>query len=333
MIRAESYIEINLSILPPSEYRTLFPGEPIPAMFTYDAGFNLVSWIQSLMQIEQQCAKKALDPFQEISKFIISKHEPVQFSPSLLESINETGLVEDDIIVSIVKPLSLTCCLLYVTNLNFYLQPVGESEIQVERFKLRSIKKVFTRRYNLKDRALEIFTKDDHSHFISFDTHFIRNDVLKIIKERNPDVITQESVGEFTQQWMAKDITNAEYVMKLNELAHRSFNDLSQYPVFPWILSDYSSEELDLANPDSFRDLSKPVGALNPQRLQEFKQRLEQSPDPKQQFLYGTHYSAPLYVISYLVRKHPLYMLHTNSGRFDSQARLFNSVGDDWRVP
>jgi hypothetical protein len=30
-----------------------------------------------------------------------------------------------------------------------------------------------------------------------------------------------------------------------------------QYPVFPWIISDYSSESLDLSNPSSYRDLSK----------------------------------------------------------------------------
>ena len=30
----------------------------------------------------------------------------------------------------------------------------------------------------------------------------------------------------------------------LFSLADRSFNDLTQYPVFPWILADYKSEEL-----------------------------------------------------------------------------------------
>lgn len=32
---------------------------------------------------------------------------------------------------------------------------------------------------------------------------------------------------------------------------------------FPWILSDYTSEELDLTDPGVFRDLSKPVAVLN----------------------------------------------------------------------
>lgn len=43
-------------------------------------------------------------------------------------------------------------------------------------------------------------------------------------------------------------------------LVGRTYNDLSQYPVFPWILNDYSSEKIDLSNPAIYRDLSKPIG-------------------------------------------------------------------------
>lgn len=51
----------------------------------------------------------------------------------------------------------------------------------------------------------------------------------------------------------------------MNSLADRTKNDLAQYPVFPWILSDYTSSVIDLSNPNVFRDLSKPIGALNAQ--------------------------------------------------------------------
>lgn len=54
-------------------------------------------------------------------------------------------------------------------------------------------------------------------------------------------------------------------------LADRTFNDLTQYPVFPWILQDYQSEKLDLEDSKSYRDLTKPVGALNHERLQRLK--------------------------------------------------------------
>jgi len=32
--------------------------------------------------------------------------------------------------------------------------------------------------------------------------------------------------------------------MYLNIMGHRSFNDLTQYPVFPWVIADYSSPTL-----------------------------------------------------------------------------------------
>lgn len=56
-------------------------------------------------------------------------------------------------------------------------------------------------------------------------------------------------------------------------IAGRSYNDISQYPVFPWVLADYTSTELDLNNPASFRDLSKPMGAQNERRRQRFLER------------------------------------------------------------
>ena len=70
-------------------------------------------------------------------------------------------------------------------------------------------------------------------------------------------------VSDYTQRWCNHEISNFEYLMILNTIAGRSYNDLSQYPVFPWILRDYTSETLDLANPAVYRDLSKPVGVLN----------------------------------------------------------------------
>ncbi len=61
--------------------------------------------------------------------------------------------------------------------------------------------------------------------------------------------------------------------MFLNTLAGRSYNDLMQYPVFPWILADYDSDELNLNDPATFRDLSKPMGAQTIDRLKQFEKR------------------------------------------------------------
>jgi factor associated with neutral sphingomyelinase activation len=67
--------------------------------------------------------------------------------------------------------------------------------------------------------------------------------------------------------------------------------------VFPHIIADFKSKTLNLADPASFRDLSKPIGALNPERLLQFKQRLHSMPPMDSingvppPFLFGTHYS------------------------------------------
>ena len=87
----------------------------------------------------------------------------------------------------------------------------------------------------------------------------------------------------------------------LNSYAQRSFQDLTQYPVFPWVLKDFKSEVLDLKDENVYRDLSKPIGALNEKRLKDFITRYNDTPE-EEKYLYGTHYSCPGYVIGFLVR-------------------------------
>ena len=77
---------------------------------------------------------------------------------------------------------------------------------------------------------------------------------------------------------METDISS--FGLQLNTLAGRTYNDLSQYPVFPWILADYTSEELDLTDPSTFRDLSKPIGVVNPKNVPEVKAKYESFEDP-----------------------------------------------------
>ena len=49
-----------------------------------------------------------------------------------------------------------------------------------------------------------------------------------------------------TKRWSNFEISNFEYLMQLNSLAGRSFRDISQYPVFPWLITSFA-ERLDIA--------------------------------------------------------------------------------------
>ncbi|KAG9093766.1 hypothetical protein FS749_013788 [Ceratobasidium sp. UAMH 11750] len=63
----------------------------------------------------------------------------------------------------------------------------------------------------------------------------------------------RDEVATATRRWQAREISNFAYLSILNQASGRTCNDLTQYPVFPWVLSDYTSETLDLNSPASFR--------------------------------------------------------------------------------
>ena len=104
-------------------------------------------------------------------------------------------------------------------------------------------------------------------------------------------------------------------------MAGRSYNDLTQYPVFPWIIADYTSDELDLSNPGSFRDLTKPMGCQTKEREAEFKDRYqsfsEMADENAPPFHYGTHYSSAMIVTSYLIRLQPFVQSYVSTVRSD----------------
>ncbi|CEP64408.1 Bph1p LALA0_S11e03444g [Lachancea lanzarotensis] len=135
--------------------------------------------------------------------------------------------------------------------------------------------------------------------------------------------------------WQSGQISNFYYLILLNTLAGRTFNDITQYPVFPWIIADYHSDELDLTSPKTFRDLSKPMGAQSERRKEQFIERfdaLRDLGDGERPFHYGTHYSSAMIVSSYMMRIPPFvdsYLL-LQDGKFGHADRLFNSIERTW---
>ena len=67
----------------------------------------------------------------------------------------------------------------------------------------------------------------------------------------------------------------------------------------PWVLRDYSSPRLDLADPASYRDLARPIGAQTEERRRLFRSRYAgwADADGVPPFHYGSHYSSAAYVL------------------------------------
>ncbi|CAF1017714.1 unnamed protein product [Adineta ricciae] len=229
---------------------------------------------------------------------------------------------------------------------------------ECSKFAYEDIKEVHKRRHILQPIALELFAADGRNYLLVFvrkernkvyqrlinsATELTDSAIHSVSGQRRSISIEQGTsfigtlMGErsVTQRWEKGEISNFQYLMFLNTLAGRSYNDLMQYPVFPWILADYDSKELNLTSPSTFRDLSKPMGAQTENRLVQFQKRFVEWDDPTGStpaYHYGTHYSSAMIVASYLVRTEPFtqVFLRLQGGHFDLADRMFHSIKDSW---
>ncbi len=55
-------------------------------------------------------------------------------------------------------------------------------------------------------------------------------------KSMDPKKMPEKS--GLTKAWQTGEISNFYYLMQLNNFSSRSYNDLTQYPVFPWVLKE-----------------------------------------------------------------------------------------------
>ncbi|KAL0689845.1 hypothetical protein Bca4012_089523 [Brassica carinata] len=223
------------------------------------------------------------------------------------------------------------------------------------RWKIGKVKSVHWTRYLLQYTAVEIFFQESVPPvFLNFASPKNAKEVgMLIVSTRNEFLfpksvardrtavisfvdrrVAMEMAEAARDRWRRREITNFEYLMILNTLAGRSYNDLTQYPVFPWVVADYSSETLDFSKASTFRDLSKPVGALDSRRFEVFEDRYHSFSDPDiPSFYYGSHYSSMGSVLYYLLRLEPFTSLHRSlqGGKFDHADRLFQSIEGTYR--
>ncbi|KAL1329696.1 hypothetical protein HN51_046871 [Arachis hypogaea] len=220
-------------------------------------------------------------------------------------------------------------------------------------WKLDSVHEILKRDYQLRPVAIEIFSMDGCNDLLVFhkkEREEVFKNLVAMNLPRNSMLDTtisgsskQESnegsrlfkimAKSFSKRWQNGEISNFQYLMHLNTLAGRGYSDLTQYPVFPWVLADYESENLDLSNPSTFRRLDKPMGCQTPEGEEEFRKRYESWDDPEvPKFHYGSHYSSAGIVLFYLLRLPPFSAENQKlqGGQFDHADRLFNSIRDTW---
>jgi hypothetical protein len=257
------------------------------------------------------------------------------------------------------------------TKANNNRRPLAkDQEENARHWKWSEVISISKRRFLHRDVGIEIFFDDGRSYLLTAVSALTRNDIHSRLVSRAPHVVKTELLANSeiswrldslrnpeeapqtlgsrfasafsaasshpsTRRWLKGELSNFHYLMFVNTLAGRTFNDLTQYPVFPWVISNYTSEELDLTDPANFRDLTKPIGIQTEKREKETRERYQsfaEMGDAEHAFHYGTHYSSAMTVSSYLIRLQPFsaaYFLIQGS-TFDHADRLFYSIQNAW---
>ncbi|KAG7813169.1 hypothetical protein KL921_000715 [Ogataea angusta] len=242
----------------------------------------------------------------------------------------------------------------------------ASSQHQTKTWELSKFASISKRTFLLRDVALELFFIDGSNFLITCSSKEIRDGLFNVLSSRMSakysdtiledaltlassssltigaklvsaitSVASSTTLSSLTKKWQKGELSNFYYLILVNTLAGRTFNDLTQYPIFPFVIADYESEELDLTNPATFRDLGKPMGAQTEKRAAQFRERYDASADMSPDsppFHYGTHYSSAMIVTAYLIRLKPFvqsYLL-LQGGKFDHADRTFHSMVKTW---
>lgn len=158
---------------------------------------------------------------------------------------------------------------------------------------IASIEQVFKRRFALMTQGIEIFTREKKAYFFNMLTEASFNGFYNNFKgaitrhnkgtSKRVDLV-DDPKNEFKNRkifdsWSSGEISTQEFLLLVNKYSGRSFNDFAQYPIFPWILSDYDCKYEDLKQKteknetDGFRDLLLNSAILSEKKLNYVKEQ------------------------------------------------------------
>ncbi|RWS21152.1 lysosomal-trafficking regulator-like protein, partial [Leptotrombidium deliense] len=226
----------------------------------------------------------------------------------------------------------------------------SDSSVVAEVWMFEEIKEVKKCRFQLQNNAVEMFLTNGLTFLIAFETNASCDEfVNSLLTARSlPNLTIDKNLLEMTQLWRERKITNFEYLTYLNKLAGRSFNDLMQYPVFPFVLSEYECPVLDLEAQSSFRKLNRPMAVQKKSKEDYYvnqyaylKAEYESTQHLGEMMLpttgpyhYGSHYSNSGTVLHFLVRLPPFtqMFLQYQDNNFDIPDRTFHSLSTSWKL-
>ena len=246
----------------------------------------------------------------------------------------------------------------YYSNYQLIYKPLKEKSLLIYN---EDIKEIIQKRTLFLPQSLEIFLKNGKSYFFNFFNKEKVKTAYAYFNEINEKLLktkfsnfkfntnyNEDDIKNLSYQFRKGKISNYKYLLKLNKFATRTYNDISQYPVFPWIVNSYAqipelfklleSKELQQNFDSYFRNMKYSMMAQTEEnrKLLELtfldgKETLKDLMEDKNQMKkfhshFYNHYSTSAYIIYYLMRMNPYEenLIRLQNGQFEVASRMFN---------
>ncbi|XP_050540589.1 lysosomal-trafficking regulator isoform X2 [Daktulosphaira vitifoliae] len=294
--------------------------------------------------IKSEYAKKIVDKEGPLD-YLLSDDLEVPISSAVVESLLSKEKISYMCTAKLILLWEKIKCEILISENSIYIVPMANSQNTIQDeyshvLKFDEVKEIHNRRYSLKEKAIEIFLVNGKTFLIAFHSQQERDDFSNYLLNFSlPNRITSEILSETVNLWRSRQITNLEYLAILNKMAARSYNDLMQYPVMPFVLASYSGKELDLNQISTYRELRRPMAIQNKKKEAHYIQHYNYLKEEVQRFgtdphHYSSHYSNSGTVLHFLIRVPPYTQMFIKyqDNNFDVPDRSFHSMEITWRL-
>ena len=232
---------------------------------------------------------------------------------------------------------------LYETNRKYRISSRKEEINQIPKqviIPINLIEQVIFRNFLFYCHAIEIFLYNGKSYFFNFYETAYCNDFINNLKiqyencyinnlgdifEVIDNPIEYFNKKKYCNSWLEGKLSTLDYLLLINKFSGRSYNDLTQYIIFPWLLNDYS----DVNNKNNFRKMNLSMAIQDKTNLESIKESYENDKDLIKRSHFQYHYSNSSYISLYLLRLNPFtYNQIKQNGHFDSPDRQLESMQD-----
>ena len=193
----------------------------------------------------------------------------------------------------------------------------------------KEITEIINRRFLYSFQACELYLKNGKSYYFNFYSEEKKIEFINLFADQTynikiiSDLKTEFKNKGFTKLWLNNKISTLAYLLFVNKYSCRSYNDVNQYPVFPWLII-YGDKE---------RDLKYTITAQDEDTRMMLKEKYPFSSEHFP-YHYTTHYSNASFLIYYLIRINPFTdnQITLQVNKFDVPDRQFNSLDEIQKI-